>query len=154
MVRFTRVGGLDARAILVKNVEGDIGVISPQLTGWYTGDRLRGTDDNQGVIQFPLVVFVAQGEEQISDALKRHCRDLEEFGQRLRLLRANEGTLYVVLMDSERRGTTLNMTMAFGFTPNELIPDFSGVELDTIFTVDTPITPANKVSRYERKWVI
>lgn len=149
------MGGLDARAILVKNVEGDIGVISPKLTGWYTGDRLRGTDDNQGVIQFPLVMFIAQNEELISNALKRHCRDLEEFGQRMKVLRANEGTLYVVLMDSERSGTTLSMTMAFGFTPNELIPAFEGVELDTIFVGDLPpVAPPVRTSRYERKWVI
>ena len=152
LVRFTRAGGFENYGVLVKNVGGEVGFIGPHQTSWYLGDRCIGSEDNQGVLQLPLVTFIAQDEQHISEALSRHSRDLELFCRKLGP--NGEGTLYIVLMDSERQVSTLSMTMAFGYTPGVLIPNFSGVELDTIFAIATPITPAHRVSRYERKWVI
>jgi hypothetical protein len=153
LVRFTRADGFENYGVIVKNVEGNIGFIGPRHTSWYLGDRCIRSEGNQGVLQLPLLTLIAQEEQHISEALSRHSKDLELFCRKW-LEPNGEGTLYVVLMDSERQVNTISMTLAFGYTPGVLIPDFSGVELDTIFTVATPITPANKVSRYERKWVI
>jgi hypothetical protein len=86
--------------------------------------------------------------------LKRHSRDLEAFGQRFNLFGLDEGTLYVVLMSSAHEGSILTMTLAFGFTIANLVPDFEGVELPTIFAGNLPSEPTRRVSRYERPWVI
>ena len=153
LVKFIRS---DDSSVLVKSVEGDIGVIDPSQTTWYTGDRLTGAEDNQGILQLPLVTFIAPKEKQISDALRRHARDMEAFGQRNKMFGLDEGTLYVVLTDSIR-ADLLSMTMAFCFTVGDLIPAFDGIELDTIFVDETPQptpSPTHRVSRYERKWVI
>jgi hypothetical protein len=156
LVRFTREGNFD---VLVKNFLGGIGVISTSRTSWYDNGSLIGAEGNLGEVVFPLITIFAQREQQISDALKRHLSNLEGFGHRYEMLRPDEGTLYVVLVDSERKASQLSMTMAFGFTLGQLTPDFEGVEMDTIFTdgfsLSAPPQPTiRRVSRYERKWVI
>ena len=158
LIRFTSPGDFE---VLVMNVEGDIGVIRPNATNWYQGDRLTGADDNQGLIQLPITNFESNSEHLIAVALRHQCAWLQRFGYQHDFFGQDQGTLYTVLIDSERQGSTIRMALAFGVTTSELTPDFDGVELDTIF-VDgfrpkkppspPPITP--RVSRYERKWVI
>jgi len=153
LVKFTREGGT---WVLVKNLEGDTGVIGgAKTTWWYAGDHITRSEDNQGVIQIPLLTLIAPNEQIISNSLRRHARDMEAFGQRLNMFGLDEGTTYVVLLDSERRGDHLSMTLAFCFTKDVLTPDFESVELDTIFVDDRSYsTPVHRLNRYERPWVI
>ena len=156
LVKFTRT---NESHIFVNNVEGEIGVVGIHHTSWYIGDRRTHVDENQErhIAQLPLVTFVAQSDQQISYALSRHAKDLELFRHQHAFIGADNGILYVVLLDSERQDSKLSMTLAFGLTTDNLIPDFEGIELDTIFANEIP-HPAPAIqptkNRYERKWVI
>lgn len=150
LVRFTRNS---EDYVLMKNIEGDIGVIGMNTTTWYAGDHITGSEDNQGLVQIPLLTLIGLNDQIISDALRRHARDMEAFGHRRNMFGLDDGTLYGVLVSSEHRGDHLGMTLAFCFTRDILIPDFEGVELDTIFVGDNPRS-APRLSRYKRPWVI
>lgn len=159
-VRFNRVGGFD---VLTMNVLGQIGVIGLNTTMWFHGNSVVNRELNGLGIYLPTLEVIVPNEMQLAVSLRTKAILLDKFSMQLNLFEGQQGTFHVVLLDAVpvvvngEMEEHLSVTLAFGFTIDELVPEFEGGEISGLTSLLTPTVMAARVprvSRYKRPWVI